>query len=107
VGANPANFLLTAGDAATGEIRGVAADLGRELGRRLAVPVEIIGYPSPGAPADAAKSGNAFARFVRERLDALAGLRPRLVKDENRRVGEGGQPAQPVAARITAHGFED
>ncbi|OGA52575.1 MAG: ABC transporter substrate-binding protein [Betaproteobacteria bacterium RIFCSPLOWO2_12_FULL_62_13] len=56
-GINLGNFLLTATDPATGEFRGVAVDLGRELGRRLGVPVEIIGYPSPGALADAAKSG--------------------------------------------------
>ena len=57
VGLNMSNFLLTAKDPATGEIRGVAADLGRELGRRLGVPVELIPYPNPGALADAAKSG--------------------------------------------------
>ena len=57
VGINLGNFLLTATDPATGEYRGIAVDLGRELGRRLGVPVEIIGYPSPGALADAAKTG--------------------------------------------------
>ncbi len=56
VGINLGNFLLTAADPATGEFRGIAVDLGRELGRRLGVPVEIIGYPSPGALADAAKT---------------------------------------------------
>lgn len=57
VGVNMSNFLLTATDPATGEPRGIAVDLGRELGRRLGVPVEILPYPSPGALADAAKSG--------------------------------------------------
>ena len=57
VGINLGNFLLTATDPATGEYRGIAVDLGRELGRRLGVPVEIIGYPSPGALADAANTG--------------------------------------------------
>lgn len=57
VGINLGNFLLTATDPATGAYRGVAVDLGQELGRRLGTPVEIIGYPSPGALADAAKSG--------------------------------------------------
>lgn len=57
VGINLGNFLLTATDPATGEYRGVAVDLGRELGRRIGVPVEIIGYPSPGVLADAAKTG--------------------------------------------------
>lgn len=57
VGINLGNFLLTAKDPATGEFRGVAVDLGRELGRRIGVPVDIIGYPAPGVLADAAKSG--------------------------------------------------
>lgn len=57
VGVNMSNFLLTAKDPATGEPRGLAVDLGRELGKRLNVPVEILPYPNPGALADAAKTG--------------------------------------------------
>jgi polar amino acid transport system substrate-binding protein len=57
VGINLGNFLLTATDPSTGEYRGIAVDLGKELGRRLGVPVELTGYPSPGALADAAKTG--------------------------------------------------
>jgi polar amino acid transport system substrate-binding protein len=57
VGLNMSNFLLTRKDAATGEPAGVAADLARELGRRLGVSVELMPYPNPGALADAAKSG--------------------------------------------------
>jgi len=54
---NFGNPLLTAKDAATGEPRGIALDLAHELGRRLGVPVEIVGYPSPGLLADAVKAG--------------------------------------------------
>ncbi|MBI4204093.1 MAG: ABC transporter substrate-binding protein [Betaproteobacteria bacterium] len=57
VGINLSNFLLTRTDPSTGEYGGVAVDLGRELGRRLGVPVEIFPYESPGKLADAAKSG--------------------------------------------------
>ena len=57
VGLNMGNFLLTATDAATGRPKGVAADLGHELGKRLGVPVELVPFPSPGALADAARSG--------------------------------------------------
>lgn len=57
VGINLGNFLLTAKDPVTGESRGIAVDLGRELARRLGVPVEIVGYPTPGELADAATSG--------------------------------------------------
>ena len=166
VGINMSNFLLTRKDASTGEPGGVAVDLGRELGQRLGVAVEIVPYPNPGALADAAKSGawdvgflgaepqraneidftaayveieatylvppgsslrsigdvdregiriavptksayelyltrslkdaklvhekgadNAFKRFVEDKLDALAGLRPRLVTDHENLPG--------------------
>jgi polar amino acid transport system substrate-binding protein len=166
VGLNMSNFLLTAKDPATGEPRGVAADLGRELGRRLNLPVELVPYPNPGALADAAPTGAwdvgflgaepqraneidftaayveieatylvpagsplktiaevdrkgvriavpersayelylsrtvknaelirikgadaAFKQFVEEKLDALAGLRPRLITDHDKLPG--------------------
>jgi len=59
VGINMSNFLLTAKerDPQTGEPRGLVADLGRELARRLGVPVELLPFPNPGALADAAGSG--------------------------------------------------
>jgi polar amino acid transport system substrate-binding protein len=57
VGINLGNFLLTAKDPKTGEPKGVAVDLGHELGRRLGVPVEIVGYATPGELADAATFG--------------------------------------------------
>ena len=165
-GVNLGNFLLTAKDPKTGEIRGIAVDLARELGRRLGLPVEIVGYATPGELADAAtfgawdvgflgaepqrakeidftaayveieatylvpsgsplreiadidrpgvriavpeksayelflsrtlkhanlirvKGGDAaFKRFVDEKLEALAGLRPRLVEDHKKLPG--------------------
>lgn len=56
-GLNFNNALLTGKDPATGEARGVAVDVARELGRRLGVPVDIVPYASAGALADAAASG--------------------------------------------------
>jgi polar amino acid transport system substrate-binding protein len=161
VALNMSNFLLTATDPASGEPCGLAADLGRELGQRLGVPVTLLSYANPGELADAASSGvwdigfigaepqranaidftaayveieatylvpprsplqtiaevdrpgiriaaparsayelflsrtlqhaqiireqgaeNTFKRFVEDRLEALAGLRPRLVTDQ-------------------------
>jgi polar amino acid transport system substrate-binding protein len=166
VGLNMSNFLLTRTDEATGKPAGVAADLGRELAKRLGVEVELVPYPNPGALADTAKSGvwdvgflgaepqraseidftaayveieatylvppgsklqkisdvdkkgvriavpersayelyltrsiknaelvrfkggdNAFKEFVDGKLDALAGLRPRLVTDQENLAG--------------------
>jgi len=162
VALNMSNFLLTATDPVTGEPRGIVADLRRELGQRLGVPVALLPYPNPGELADAAPTGvwdvgfigaepqrahaidftaayveieatylvppgsslqtiadvdrpgiriaaparsayelyltrslqhaqlireqgadNTFRRFVEDRLDALAGLRPRLVTDQD------------------------
>ena len=57
VGINLSNFLLTATDPKTGNYKGVAVDLGQELAKRLGVSVEVTGFPSPGALAEAAKSG--------------------------------------------------
>jgi polar amino acid transport system substrate-binding protein len=166
VGINYSNFLLTAKDPATGEPRGIAVDLGRELAHRLGVEAQILGYPSPGALADDAPKNvwdvgflgaepkrandidftaayveieatylvppgselrsveeadrqgvriavpaktayelylsrtlkhatlvleqgadNAFKRFVSDRLDALAGLKPRLTTDHDNLPG--------------------
>ncbi len=53
VGINFGNALL-AGRDASGAPRGIAVDLAQELGRRLRVPIEVVGYESAGAMADAA-----------------------------------------------------
>ena len=57
VAVNLSNFLLVVKDPASGEMRGVVPDLGREIARRLGVLVEFIGYESPGKVADAARTG--------------------------------------------------
>lgn len=44
-------------DAATGELKGVAVDLGTELARRVGLPFQPVVYPSPAAIVAAAKSG--------------------------------------------------
>lgn len=55
-------------DPATGELKGVAVDLGKELARRVGVPFEPVLYPSPAAIINSAKSGE---------LDvALMGINP-------------------------------
>ena len=41
---NYGNPVLATKDSTTGELRGVSVELSRELGRRLHVPVELIGY---------------------------------------------------------------
>lgn len=56
-GINYGNFILATRDRTTGESRGVAIDLTRELARRLTVPVELIAYDSVATMVDAAKTG--------------------------------------------------
>ena len=56
-GINYTNFILATKDPASGESRGVAVDLTRELGRRLGVPFEIVAYDSVAKMVDAAKTG--------------------------------------------------
>jgi polar amino acid transport system substrate-binding protein len=56
-GINYGNAILATRDPASGESRGVAIDLTRELGRRLGVPVELVAYESVAPMVDAAKAG--------------------------------------------------
>jgi len=54
---NFGNPVLAQKDPATGEPRGVSVDLARELGRRLALPVDLIAYDAAGKVVDAVKTG--------------------------------------------------
>jgi polar amino acid transport system substrate-binding protein len=51
-------------DSATGEMKGVGYDLGKELAGRLGVPFEPVLYPSVGALLDGGKSGAWDVAFV-------------------------------------------
>ena len=55
-GINYGNFILATKNQATGESRGVAVDLTREIARRLGVEVEIVSYATVAAIVDAAKT---------------------------------------------------
>ena len=57
VGLNYGNFLLVLKDGPDGEPRGIAPDLGREMGRRLGVPVAFVRFQQAGALADGAREG--------------------------------------------------
>src|SRR6516165_9733447 len=56
-GINYGNFILAQKDPATGDSRGPAIDLTRELGKRLGVPVELVAYTAVGTMVDGAKAG--------------------------------------------------
>ena len=51
-------------DSASGEMKGVGFDLGKELARRLGVPFEPVLYPSIGALLDSGKAGGWDIAFI-------------------------------------------
>ena len=51
---NYGNFILATKDKTTGESKGVAVDLARELAQRLGVPLDIVAYDSVAVMGDAA-----------------------------------------------------
>jgi len=64
VGINYGNFILATRDAATGESRGVAIDLARELAGRLGVRVEIVAYDSVAVMVEAAPTNTWDIAFL-------------------------------------------
>jgi polar amino acid transport system substrate-binding protein len=57
VGINFGNVLLATKVPTSGDARGVAVDLARELGRRVGVTVELVGYDAAGKMAEGVKTG--------------------------------------------------
>ena len=57
VGINYGNPVLAKRDPASGELRGVAVDLARELGRRVDLPVDLVGFDAAGKMFEAVKAG--------------------------------------------------
>jgi polar amino acid transport system substrate-binding protein len=75
VGINHSNFLLVNPGSPHGAPRGIAADLGAELARRLGVPVQYISFDAAGKTADAVKTGAwdiAFLGAEPQRADEIA-----------------------------------
>lgn len=64
VGLNYSNFLLVLGDGSDGTPQGIAPDLGRELGKRLGVPVEFVKFKQAGHLADGVRDGSCEVGFL-------------------------------------------
>jgi len=64
IGLNYSNFLLVLGDAPSGEPRGIAPDLGRELAQRIKMPLEFVKFDAAGKLFDAVKSGQVDVGFL-------------------------------------------
>jgi polar amino acid transport system substrate-binding protein len=74
VGINYGNPVLARRDSASDELNGVAPDLGREIGRRVGLPVELIGFESAGKMFDALQDGRwdiAFLAIDPKRADVI------------------------------------
>ena len=64
IGINYGNPVLATRDPVTGELRGVAVELGRELGRRLNLTVKLVGFDAAGKMFEAVKRGLWDAAFL-------------------------------------------
>ncbi len=63
-GINYGNPVLATRDSKSGELRGVAVDLARELARRLALPIELVGFDAAGKMFEAVKAGGWDVAFL-------------------------------------------
>ena len=64
VGINYGNPVLATRDPSTGELRGVAVDLARELGTRSGLPIEVVAFESAGKMFEAVKTGEWDVAFL-------------------------------------------
>ena len=64
IGLNYQNFLLINGDGPDGQPKGIAPDLGRELGKRLGLPIEWVKFDAAGKLFDGVKSAACDVGFL-------------------------------------------
>jgi polar amino acid transport system substrate-binding protein len=93
---NPAQAVR---DPASGDVRGVAADLAREIARRAGIPLALNGVESPPAVIEAIKSGAAdigFVAYEATRLGTVAFSQPYMLVRQSFLVLEG-SPIRVIA----------
>ena len=103
---NMNNVYMVTKDPASGELRGVSVDLMHELGKRLGVPVQFIGYPSPGEISDAARSNAwdvAMLAIEATRAETIA-FSPAMTEIEATYMVRGDSPLK-TAAQADAPGI--
>ena len=96
VGLILANPVLVTKDAASGELRGVAVDLGKNLALRLGVAFEAVGYPTVAKLVESAKANEwevAFLAFDPARTSEMDFSAPYMEVDNTYLV--------PANSRIT------
>ena len=98
VGSNYGKFLLVT-KRSDSEYTGIAVDLGRELGKRLDVPVELVAFATAGRLADAVKAGAwdvAFLGNEPQRAGEIA-FSPAYLEIEAGYLVPAGSPIRTVA----------
>jgi polar amino acid transport system substrate-binding protein len=103
-GINYSNFVLATRDPSTGQPRGIAAELAREIAKRLDVPLEFVTFDSAGRMADAAASGVwdiAFLANEPERASRIA-FSPPYLEIEAGYLVPPGSPIRSIAAADAA-----
>jgi polar amino acid transport system substrate-binding protein len=99
VGINYGNPVLATRDPAGGELRGVAVELARELGRRVDLQVELVGYDAAGKMVAGLKSQEwdiAFLAIDPDREAQISFTAPYL-EIEGTYLVPGGSPLRTIA----------
>lgn len=99
VGINHGNPVLATKDPISGDLRGVAVDLARELGRRVNVPLELVAFDSAGKMFDAVKTNAWDAAFLAVdpgRADAIEFTAP-YIEIEGTYLVPAGSPLHAIA----------
>lgn len=99
VAINYGNFILATKDKATGESKGVAIDLARELAGRLDVPLEIVAYDLVGVMVDAAPTGawDVACLGSEPAREVLISFTPAYLEIEATYLVHGGSPLRAAA----------
>jgi polar amino acid transport system substrate-binding protein len=99
VGLGLGNHASAFKDPATGELRGMAADLAHALAARIGVALEVVEYPRPGAVFEGARNGAWDATFlVMDPLrSAMADASPPYMESEFTYLVPAGSPIRRVA----------
>lgn len=99
VGINYGNPVLATRDPRTGELRGVAVELARELGKQFDVPLKLVGFESAGQMVEGLNAGAwdvAFLAFDPVRASEITFTAP-YIEIEGTYLVTGASPLQTIA----------
>jgi polar amino acid transport system substrate-binding protein len=99
VGINYGNPVLATRDPTSGELRGVAVDLARELARRIDLPLELVAYEAAGKMSEAVRTGGwdvAFLAIDPQRAAEISFTAP-YIEIEGTYLVPAGSPLRAIA----------